>query len=207
MSEKINRRERKKMHSKKMIIEAAVRMFEEKGYQETTVADIMNAADLGIGTFYNYFESKEEIPKHLLAQMISETNQYFQSLLAEKRTAAEMLTEMFLSIARLLDGNRFVLPLFLSAAYKGTLPKERVESAGGLTFKHIFDQMIAAGQENGEFRRDIPAQIITEMFHSVFQAASFSSVPISFMENIRYKLTLILDGISHPPRGRELPKE
>ena len=64
-----------------------------------------------------------------------------------------------------------------------------------MTFKHIFDQIIKAGQASGEFRQDIPAEIITEMFHSVFQAASFSSIQISFLANIRYKLTLIMDGI------------
>ena len=62
----INRRERKKIFSQKAIVESAVKLFTQKGYQETTVADIMSEADLGIGTFYNYFQSKEDILKHLL---------------------------------------------------------------------------------------------------------------------------------------------
>ena len=60
----------------------------------------------------------------------------------------------------------------------------------------IFDRIILAGQNNGEFRQDIPAPLITEMFHSVFQAASFSSLELSFMENVSYKLDLILAGIA-----------
>ncbi len=51
MEEKISRREQKKIYSRKAILEAAVQQFSQEGFQETSVADIMNAADLGIGTF------------------------------------------------------------------------------------------------------------------------------------------------------------
>ena len=66
MEEKMGRRGRRKLLSRKAILDAAVREFSRKGFKETSVADIMNAADLGIGTFYNYFESKEEILMCLL---------------------------------------------------------------------------------------------------------------------------------------------
>ena len=36
-------------------------MFAEKGYADTTVEDITNAADVGKGTFFNYFPSKDHI--------------------------------------------------------------------------------------------------------------------------------------------------
>lgn len=195
MVDTINRRERKKIHSKKAIVEAAVKIFGQKGYQEATVADIMNEADLGIGTFYNYFEAKEEILKYLLAEIVAQINQSFELWRKETKSSAILLTEMFLLTAKILDVNRFVLPLFLSAAHKGALPKEQMEAQSGLSFKLIFDRIIRTGQQNAEFRKDIPAEIITEMFHSVFQAASFSSIQIGFMENINYKLRLILDGI------------
>lgn len=197
MVDGINRRERKKIHSKKTIVEASVKIFGQKGYQEATVADIMHEADLGIGTFYNYFEAKEEILKYLLSEIVSQINQSFELWRKKVNSSAVLLTEMFLLTAKILDANRFVLPLFLSAAHKGVLPKEpHMEGQDGLSFKLIFEQIIKEGQKNAEFRRDIPAEIITEMFHSVFQAASFSSIQMSFMENIQYKLRLILDGIT-----------
>lgn len=195
MGSSINRRERKKLNSKKAIIDAAVHLFLQKGYNETSVAEIMNEADLGIGTFYNYFQSKEEILMHLLAKIISETNKFYLHLSKEPKAASGVLAEMFLFTGRLLAENRFVLPLFLSAAHKTAAHKNSPPSAEGLTFKAIFDKIIKMGQDKGEFRQDIPAEVITEMFHSVFQAASFSSLDIAFMENIEYKLKLILDGL------------
>ncbi|MGL5270543.1 MAG: TetR/AcrR family transcriptional regulator [Selenomonadaceae bacterium] len=197
MEENITRRERKKIHSKKSIVEAAVKLFSQKGYQETSVADIMNEADLGIGTFYNYFESKDEILKNLLQAIVEEIRESFESSLRQgEKPAAQVLADTVKLTASLLDRNRFVLPLFLRAADRSALPKEAVHTASAPPFKMIFDRIILAGQNNGEFRQDIPAPLITEMFHSVFQAASFSSLELSFMENVSYKLDLILAGIA-----------
>ena len=197
MEENITRRERKKIHSKKSIVEAAVKLFSQKGYQETSVADIMNEADLGIGTFYNYFESKDEILKNLLQAIVEEIRESFESSLRQgEKPAAQVLADTVKLTASLLDKNRFVLPLFLLAADRSALPKDAVHTAAAPPCKMICDRIILAGQNNGEFRQDIPAPLITEMFHSVFQAASFSSLELSFMENVSYKLVLILAGIA-----------
>lgn len=196
MEETITRRERKKIHSKKAIVEAAVKLFSCKGFQETSVADIMNEADLGIGTFYNYFESKDEILKSLLNEIVEEIRTSFESSLQqEAKTAAVILAETVRLTAMLLDKNRFVLPLFLRAADRSALPKAAMHPSGEAPFKLIFDRIIKAGQNSGEFRSDIPAEIITEMFHSVYQASSFSSLPMTFTENVGYKLELILAGL------------
>lgn len=196
MEETITRRERKKIHSKKAIVEAAVKLFSQKGFQETSVADIMNEADLGIGTFYNYFESKEEILKSLLSEIVEQIRQSFASSLQQgEKPAGVVLAETVQLTTTLLDENRFVLPLFLRAADRSALPKEAEHPAGAPPFKMIFDRIIKAGQANGEFRSDVPAEIITEMFHSVFQASSFSSLPLTFRENVSYKLDLILAGL------------
>ena len=62
-------------------------------------------------------------------------------------------------------------------------------------FKSLFTDIIRQGQERGEFREDVPAQLIAEMFHSIYQAASFSKLDISFQENVALKTRILLDGI------------
>jgi len=46
---------------KQELIDTAERLFLEKGYEQTTVADIVREIEVAQGTFYYYFSSKEEI--------------------------------------------------------------------------------------------------------------------------------------------------
>lgn len=57
--EKQSRRQRKKEETRRKILETSFRLFSEKGFENTTVDQIAEGADIGKGTFYNYFTSKE----------------------------------------------------------------------------------------------------------------------------------------------------
>ena len=57
----LSRRERKHLSTRRAIFETAIRMFSKQGFDVPTIEQIAAAADIGKGTFYNYFASKEEI--------------------------------------------------------------------------------------------------------------------------------------------------
>ncbi|AHH99895.1 TetR family transcriptional regulator [Kutzneria albida] len=56
-----SRRERKKRQTRQLLVETALRLFDEQGYEQTTVAQIASAADVATKTFFNYFPSKEDV--------------------------------------------------------------------------------------------------------------------------------------------------
>ncbi|OBI55636.1 TetR/AcrR family transcriptional regulator [Mycobacterium sp. E796] len=60
-TDEIGLRERKRQQTRRELIRAAMRLFEEKGYEETTVAEITSAAGVSTKTFFNYFASKDEV--------------------------------------------------------------------------------------------------------------------------------------------------
>ncbi len=54
-------RDRKRARTRQLLVEVATDLFERNGYEETTVADIAAAAEIGTRTFFGYFASKEEL--------------------------------------------------------------------------------------------------------------------------------------------------
>ena len=191
---KLGRRERKKMQSRQEILEAAVKNFSEKGYSKTSIADIMETADLGTGTFYNYFQSKESVLMCLLTRLVQQVADALRENRAAGKSQIELLDIACQVTAAFLDENRFVLPLFLSASTMAEI-KDRGESIPTPGFKPVYTKIIEEGQRVGEIRTDVPAALIAEMFHSIFQAAAFSKLQLSFQENVALKTRLLLDGI------------
>ncbi|MGH3814820.1 MAG: TetR family transcriptional regulator [Pseudonocardiaceae bacterium] len=54
-------RERKKQRTRNALIDAAFRLFTERGYENTTVADIADAAEVSTRTFFSYFPTREDV--------------------------------------------------------------------------------------------------------------------------------------------------
>ena len=54
-------RERKKQRTRQTIVDVATRLFVEQGYQQTTLAQIAEEADVSTSTFFNYFATKVDI--------------------------------------------------------------------------------------------------------------------------------------------------
>src|ERR1700719_4781098 len=58
---KLGLRERKKQQTRDRIARVALELFAERGYDETTLADIAEAADVSPRTIFAYYENKEDI--------------------------------------------------------------------------------------------------------------------------------------------------
>lgn len=83
-------RERKKQRTREQIIDAAMRLFAERGYHATTIADIAAAADVAPRTFFSYFPSKEAVVFHDVDRDLDTLATAFRERLPEE-TAFDVL--------------------------------------------------------------------------------------------------------------------
>jgi TetR/AcrR family transcriptional repressor of nem operon len=58
------------LENKRTILEAAGRLFRERGFEAVTVADVMKSAGLTHGGFYGYFKSKDDLVAQALAEVL-----------------------------------------------------------------------------------------------------------------------------------------
>src|SRR6516165_4841961 len=67
---RVGLRERKKQRTRQQIVDVATRLFAEKGYAETTLAEVADEAEVALSTIFNYFPGKPDIVFALLDSLI-----------------------------------------------------------------------------------------------------------------------------------------
>src|SRR4030081_2628917 len=80
-------RERKKQKTRDTIIKVALELFAERGYEQTTIAEIADTAEVSPRTIFAYFPSKEDI----LFCNLPEANERLARVLAERPEGATAL--------------------------------------------------------------------------------------------------------------------
>jgi len=81
------------------ILDAAQHLFYAKGYDETSIQDIINAVGIAKGTFYHHFDSKQALLDHLIDRMFSQVLVPLEVLVNESTDSAiEKLQKLYLDI-------------------------------------------------------------------------------------------------------------
>lgn len=89
----------KAKRTREHILATALRLFEEKGYQETTLREIAKSADVSLGLTYRYFASKDELVLALYERLSDETVEQSKSL-----DGGTMASRFGITLNRCLDG-------------------------------------------------------------------------------------------------------
>jgi AcrR family transcriptional regulator len=64
------RRERRRLEIRERLVEASRALFETKGYEDTTIAEICDRADVAYGTFFNHFPAKVDLLRVLVDRAV-----------------------------------------------------------------------------------------------------------------------------------------
>lgn len=158
-----DRRQRRASQIRERLFRAALDLFAQHGFADTTVEDITNAADVGKGTFFNYFPSKD----HLLLAFAEMQLAKLQSVIENLRSTGEPVPQFFRTLAvRMTEEpgrNPSIVRALLLANLSSTPVREgmRVNQARG---HKLLTDFVQIGQERGEVRNDLPAGDIAQVF-------------------------------------------
>ncbi|MCW2279434.1 TetR/AcrR family transcriptional regulator [Heliophilum fasciatum] len=189
MENVMSRRDRKKIQVLNTLVDFAMKLFINKGFEETTIADITKSADLGTGTFYNYFHSKEDILKYVLVQKFDHSKNSLEKIEKSTITPQEKIRQILITLAKIYEDNLQLFGLCINHLGLKQPPH-------GTQFKDILVSIIDEGQKSGDFRKNIPIEMVIETFMGLIKSALSSHSKISFMENLNYKLDLFLGGLT-----------
>ncbi|HEV7976348.1 TetR/AcrR family transcriptional regulator [Amycolatopsis sp.] len=142
------------------LVQVAARLFAEKGFEATTVRQIVETAGVTKGGLYHYFDSKDallyEIYSRMLRMQASRMETIADSGLAlPQRIHAIIADVVATSIANLDDAVVFFQSMHLLEA-----EKQADVRAERRRYHERFRSLVEEGQRDGVFRADVPADIV-----------------------------------------------
>src|SRR5580698_2548709 len=88
------RRERRHAETRERLMRSALRLFAERGFADTSIKDITDAADVGKGTFFNYFETKEHVLDTFGKQRLAKVEAALVDARAGKKSIQQILRQL-----------------------------------------------------------------------------------------------------------------
>lgn len=161
------RRERRRAETRERLFRSALQLFAQRGFTATTISHITEAADVGKGTFFNYFPSKEHIFTALAEIQLGNV----QAALEDARRGEEPIGIVFRRLARSLSrepgrspalfrslvtavaGNEAVREIFLGALQRG---------------RQLISEIFFIGQQRREVRADREPLEMARIFQQTF---------------------------------------
>jgi AcrR family transcriptional regulator len=145
----MGRRQRRGAETRVRLFRCALQLFAQRGYTNVTVEDITEAADVGKGTFFNYFESKDHVLGVMAEIQLGKVKEALTMAEAGEQTICSVLHHLFLSSTdepgRSPDLARALLSSFL-ASEGVRLMAHGLASEG----RRMLAQIVAAGQKGRE---------------------------------------------------------
>ena len=163
-----SRRARKKAAARARIIETAIELFARYGLASVTVDHIADVADIGKGTIYNYFETKEDIVVAYMAELESVIQAKVQKLVRRKgKSLADILTEYVRHQFQLKKKHHEFVRVFLGQMFSRTaqfMPyMMEMQKAIDPPLELLFRELQAAGK----LRKDVEIALLIPVFKTI----------------------------------------
>jgi AcrR family transcriptional regulator len=169
------RRARRQAETRARILHAALDLFARQGFFSTTVEQITEAADVGKGTFFNYFPSKE----HVLAGFGEVQIAKIRAAREEARRGETSTRQIGHNLLRELAREPAGSPGLLRSLIVVNLSSEEVGRVAGQNMargRQELAHLIAEAQERGDIRPNLKPAQVAHHFQQTFLGTMLLSV-------------------------------
>ncbi|TNF35368.1 MAG: TetR/AcrR family transcriptional regulator [Gammaproteobacteria bacterium] len=198
----LNRIERRKLEFRDRITEAALKLFEENGVAETSVASIIKEADIAHKTFFNHFPTKDHLLQHIASTFSSNAYAIFREDFKREGDPRKRMEYCLLNVAKALEK--------VNAHYKALLNLYLISGTGDREmqrqqkeqFTGVIQQIMEDAQAAGTLRPGFSPATLTEIVVGLSVATLLSwsledDYPI--VAKIRERIRFINDSMFVPP--------
>jgi AcrR family transcriptional regulator len=152
---------------RRLLLDAAVRVFARKGYHASRVGDIAEEAGVAYGLLYHYFQSKEEV----LLTVFRETWRALIATIESVEQAGDPPPEQLRKVAEILLRSwrrdpDLVRVLVLEVTRSQHLPGEMDEIAASFA---AIQEIVERGQADGSIRNDLDARLASYIFYGAVE--------------------------------------
>lgn len=207
INERMTLRERKKLDTRARILQSANRLFLQFGYERLTVEDIAIAADVGKGTIYNYFSSKEAVLAAFMVELEKRVQGRVSEILKQNLPPALLLEKYCWEQLQVKGEYR---PLV--RAYFGYLAMEakldtpwvqQMQSVVDPPLERLLGRMQHRGEIDLGWKLSAVVSAYRMMQNSVMQVWLMDEDPFQATQDLlRQQIHFLLAGYQRPPSGK-----
>ena len=195
-------RDRKKLQLRETLVDTAIRLFEERGIDGTSIDDIAEATDVSRATVFNYFPYKEAILVEIGALLVSDIAAH--AALHRRRSVRQALYDLADGIATIAERHPGVAP-YIAREMTHPDPTRRRYAAERMQYPQLYESVLdgldAAGQLRSRARRSSYARQLVDLATGALVRAG-DDFPIEELRTeLRANVDLFLDGGVAPSVG------
>jgi AcrR family transcriptional regulator len=184
------------------LLAVATRLFAEKGFEATSVQEIVESAGVTKGAMYHYFASKDDLLYEIYHRLLMMQTRRLEQFADGKGSAAERLRDAAVDVIDTSFLHLDELTVFFRSMHLLTKEKRKTVRAERRHYHERFRALVEEGQAAGIFRGDVPADIVVQFFFgTVHQLSTWyhPNGPLATHEVSEHYVSLLLDGLQPRP--------
>jgi TetR/AcrR family fatty acid metabolism transcriptional regulator len=161
---------------RRRIIDAAVKVFAEKGFFGAKVSEIADAAGVADGTIYLYFKSKDDILISLFQEKMSEIVKQLQAILSELPDPETKMRRYVIEHLKLVARQPELMQVLTVELRQSARFIKEYSPKAFARYLAVIGMIIEEGQKAGVFRKDIDAGILRRALFGLIDELSLEWV-------------------------------